>query len=42
LTSLDDIKTTQTDSNAAKTMDHLGVIAARIRSNFSQTARWRC
>ncbi|KAJ7903762.1 hypothetical protein B0H14DRAFT_2666173 [Mycena olivaceomarginata] len=36
LTSLDDVKTTQTDSNAAKTMalDHLGVIAARIRSSM--------
>jgi cohesin loading factor subunit SCC2 len=34
LTSLDDVQTTQTDSNAAKTMalDHLGVIAAHIRS----------
>ncbi|KAJ7815524.1 hypothetical protein B0H14DRAFT_3476149 [Mycena olivaceomarginata] len=34
LTSLDNVQTTQTDSNAAKTMalDHLGVIAARIRS----------
>jgi cohesin loading factor subunit SCC2 len=34
VSSLDDIKTnSQTDSNAAKTMalDHLGVIAARIR-----------
>ncbi|KAF7365521.1 Sister chromatid cohesion protein [Mycena venus] len=36
LSSLDDVKTTQTDSNAAKTMalDHLGVIAARIRSSM--------
>ena len=35
--SLDDIKTnSQTDSNAAKTMalDHLGVIAARIRTSI--------
>ncbi|KAG6919647.1 hypothetical protein DXG01_003511 [Tephrocybe rancida] len=33
VSSLDDIKTTQTDNNAAKTiaLDHLGVIAARIR-----------
>jgi cohesin loading factor subunit SCC2 len=33
---LDDVKTTQTDNNAAKTMalDHLGVIAARIRSSM--------
>ena len=34
---MDDIKTnSQTDSNAAKTMalDHLGVIAARIRSSM--------
>ncbi|KAF7297577.1 Sister chromatid cohesion protein [Mycena kentingensis (nom. inval.)] len=36
LTSLDDIKTAQTDNNAAKTMalDHLGVIAARIRTSM--------
>ncbi|KAJ6466251.1 hypothetical protein C8R45DRAFT_1021008 [Mycena sanguinolenta] len=36
LSSLDDVKTTQTDSNAAKTMalDHLGVIGARIRSSM--------
>ncbi|KAJ6584574.1 hypothetical protein B0H19DRAFT_980202 [Mycena capillaripes] len=36
LSSLDDVKTTQTDNNAAKTMalDHLGVIAARIRSSM--------
>ncbi|KAJ7134305.1 hypothetical protein C8R44DRAFT_770123 [Mycena epipterygia] len=36
LSSLDDVKTTQTDSNAAKTMalDHLGVIAARIRTSM--------
>ncbi|KAJ7465273.1 hypothetical protein FB451DRAFT_1263153 [Mycena latifolia] len=36
VSSLDDVKTTQTDSNAAKTMalDHLGVIAARIRSSM--------
>ncbi|KAJ7644375.1 hypothetical protein FB45DRAFT_897682 [Roridomyces roridus] len=36
LSSLDDVKTSQTDSNAAKTMalDHLGVIAARIRSSM--------
>ena len=37
VSSLDDIKTnSQTDSNAAKTMalDHLGVIAARIRSSM--------
>ncbi|KAJ7712662.1 hypothetical protein B0H14DRAFT_3523830 [Mycena olivaceomarginata] len=34
LTSLDNVQTTQTDSSAAKTMalDHLGIIAARIRS----------
>ncbi|KAJ7741487.1 hypothetical protein B0H14DRAFT_3515314 [Mycena olivaceomarginata] len=34
LTSLDYVQTTQTDSSAAKMMalDHLGVIAARIRS----------
>ncbi|KAJ7719905.1 sister chromatid cohesion C-terminus-domain-containing protein [Mycena metata] len=34
--SLDDVKTSQTDSNAAKTMalDHLGVIAARIRTSM--------
>ncbi|KAJ7081353.1 hypothetical protein B0H15DRAFT_924231 [Mycena belliarum] len=36
LSSLDDVKTSQTDNNAAKTMalDHLGVIAARIRSSM--------
>ncbi|KAJ7164731.1 hypothetical protein C8R43DRAFT_1061973 [Mycena crocata] len=36
VTSLNDVKTTQTDSNAAKTMalDHLGVIAARIRTSM--------
>ncbi|KAJ6620718.1 hypothetical protein B0H10DRAFT_1911606 [Mycena sp. CBHHK59/15] len=36
LASLDDVKTTQVDNNAAKTMalDHLGVIAARIRSSM--------
>jgi len=37
VTSLDDVKTnSQTDSNAAKTMalDHLGVIAARIRTSI--------
>lgn len=35
VSSLDDIKTNQTDNNAAKTiaLDHLGVIAARIRSS---------
>ncbi|KAJ7070155.1 hypothetical protein C8F01DRAFT_1364201 [Mycena amicta] len=35
LTSLDDIKTAQADNNAVKTMalDHLGVIAARIRTS---------
>ncbi|KAJ7457662.1 hypothetical protein B0H11DRAFT_208709 [Mycena galericulata] len=36
LSSLDDVKTSQTDNNAAKTMalDHLGVIAARIRTSM--------
>jgi cohesin loading factor subunit SCC2 len=39
---LDDVKTnSQTDSNAAKTMalDHLGVIAARIRSSMLKFQR---
>ena len=37
VSSLDDVKTnSQTDSNAAKTiaLDHLGVIAARIRTSI--------
>ncbi|KAL0563317.1 Sister chromatid cohesion protein 2, partial [Marasmius crinis-equi] len=36
LTSLDDVKTNHSDNNAAKTMalDHLGVIAAKIRSSY--------
>jgi cohesin loading factor subunit SCC2 len=37
VSSLDDVKSTsQTDNNAAKTisLDHLGVIAARIRSSM--------
>ena len=37
ISSLDDVKSSnQTDNNAAKTMalDHLGVIAARIRSSM--------
>ncbi|KAF8073449.1 hypothetical protein FPV67DRAFT_1559883 [Lyophyllum atratum] len=36
VSSLDDVKTSQTDNNAAKTiaLDHLGVIAARIRSSM--------
>ncbi|KAG7088631.1 hypothetical protein E1B28_012603 [Marasmius oreades] len=36
LSSLDDVKTNHSDNNAAKTiaLDHLGVIAARIRSSF--------
>ncbi|KAG6853818.1 hypothetical protein C0991_001064 [Blastosporella zonata] len=36
VSSLDDVKTTQTENNAAKTiaLDHLGVIAARIRSSM--------
>ncbi|KAJ7246366.1 hypothetical protein C8J57DRAFT_1675032 [Mycena rebaudengoi] len=36
LSSLDDVKTTHVDNNAAKTMalDHLGVIAARIRTSM--------
>lgn len=35
MTSLDDVKTVQNDSNAAKTiaLDHLGVIAARLRTS---------
>ncbi|GLB45503.1 putative sister chromatid cohesion protein [Lyophyllum shimeji] len=35
VSSLDDVKTSHTDNNAAKTiaLDHLGVIAARIRSS---------
>ncbi|KAI0290109.1 hypothetical protein B0F90DRAFT_1654815 [Multifurca ochricompacta] len=40
VSSLDDVKSTsQTDNNAAKTMalDHLGVIAARIRSSMLKT-----
>ncbi|KAJ7780368.1 hypothetical protein B0H14DRAFT_3586291 [Mycena olivaceomarginata] len=38
LTSLDDVQTTQTDSNTAKTMalDHLGVIAARVILNLPE------
>lgn len=39
---MDDIKTnSQTDSNAAKTMalDHLGVIAARIRTSVLKVQR---
>ncbi|KAF9046656.1 hypothetical protein BJ165DRAFT_1369666 [Panaeolus papilionaceus] len=42
VTSLDDVKTaSQTDSNAAKTiaLDHLGVIAARIRSSTLKVQR---
>ncbi|KJA17973.1 hypothetical protein HYPSUDRAFT_205707 [Hypholoma sublateritium FD-334 SS-4] len=42
VSSLDDIKTnSQTDSNAAKTMalDHLGVIAARIRTSVLKVQR---
>ncbi|KAG6831056.1 hypothetical protein H0H87_006298, partial [Tephrocybe sp. NHM501043] len=36
VSSLDDVKTSQADSNAAKTiaLDHLGIIAARIRSSM--------
>jgi cohesin loading factor subunit SCC2 len=40
VSSLDDVKSSsQTDNNAAKTMalDHLGVIAARIRSSMLRT-----
>jgi hypothetical protein len=35
VSSLDDVKTIQNDSNAAKTiaLDHLGVIAARLRTS---------
>lgn len=35
VSSLDDVKTVQTDSNAAKTiaLDHLGVVAARLRAS---------
>lgn len=43
MSSLDDIKTSskEADSNAAKTiaLDHLGVIAARIRSSVLKTRR---
>ncbi|KAH9480188.1 Protein rad9 [Psilocybe cubensis] len=42
VSSLDDVKTSsQTDSNAAKTMalDHLGVIAARIRTSILKVQR---
>ncbi|KAI0088475.1 hypothetical protein BDY19DRAFT_165528 [Irpex rosettiformis] len=42
VSSLDDIKTsTQSENNAAKTMalDHLGVIAARLRPNSMRTSR---
>jgi hypothetical protein len=42
VSSLDDIKTSgQNDNNAAKTMalDHLGVIAARLRLSPTRTAR---
>ena len=36
VSSLDDVRTSQVDSNAAKSiaLDHLGVIAARIRSSI--------
>ncbi|KAG5653655.1 hypothetical protein H0H81_011615 [Sphagnurus paluster] len=36
VSSLDDVKTSQSDNNAAKTiaLDHLGIIAARIRSTM--------
>jgi cohesin loading factor subunit SCC2 len=42
VSSLDDVKfSNQTDNNAAKTiaLDHLGVIAARIRSSVLNTKR---
>lgn len=42
MSSLDDVKmTSQTDNNAAKTiaLDHLGVIAARIRSSTIKVQR---
>lgn len=42
VSSLDDVKTSnQTDNNAAKTiaLDHLGVIAARIRSSTLKIQR---
>ena len=36
MSSLDDVKTNHSDNNAAKTMalDHLGVIAAKIRASY--------